>query len=67
MNDPYQIEVHAADEIALDKLMTDSQLPYELLGNRILTDPSHGCGEILGVANKEWSANKIRQSKSNRS
>ena len=65
MNDPYQIEVHAADEIALDKLMADSQLQYELLGNRILTNPSHGLEQYLewlirnGVQIK--SVNQIKQ------
>jgi ABC-2 type transport system ATP-binding protein len=49
VNDPYQIEVHPINEIALRNMMKDSQLPFELIGNRILTDPSHGVEQYL-----EW-------------
>ena len=49
INDPYQIEVNILDETALVQMMAESQLPYKLLKNRILTDPAHKVEKYL-----EW-------------
>ncbi|MBD7984081.1 ABC transporter ATP-binding protein [Sporosarcina sp. Sa2YVA2] len=48
-NDPFQIEVRVPNENSLEMLMTDSQLPYRILDNRIFTDPAYELEKYL-----EW-------------
>ncbi|MER2008641.1 MULTISPECIES: ABC transporter ATP-binding protein [unclassified Psychrobacillus] len=49
VNLPYQIEVLVPKDTVLEKLMTDSSLPYQVWENRIITDQNHDVGEYL-----EW-------------
>lgn len=48
-NDPFQIEVRVPAEMSLEKLMTNSQLPFRLLDNRLFTDPAYELEKYL-----EW-------------
>lgn len=48
-NDPFQIEVRMPAEISLEKVMSDSQLPYRLLDNRLFTDSAYELEKYL-----EW-------------
>ncbi|MHC8516742.1 ABC transporter ATP-binding protein [Sporosarcina sp. ITBMC105] len=48
-NDPFQIEVRMPAEMSLEKVMSDSQLPYRLLDNRLFTDPAYELEKYL-----EW-------------
>lgn len=48
-NLPYQIDVLVTEETVLEKLMADSQLPYQVLENRIITDHNYDVGKYL-----EW-------------
>lgn len=48
-NLPYQIEVFVTEETVLEKLMEDSQLPYQVLEHRIITDHNYDVGKYL-----EW-------------
>ncbi|MEZ7173706.1 ABC transporter ATP-binding protein [Sporosarcina sp. OR05] len=48
-NDPFQIEVVVPAETSLEKVMSDSQLPYRLLDNRLFTDPAYELEKYL-----EW-------------
>lgn len=49
VNEPYEIEVNISDETKLDEMMAESGLPYQLLHNRILTDPEENMENYL-----EW-------------
>ena len=46
-NDPYQIEVSLLSETLLKKLLTDSDLPFRLIENRIFTDPTYNVEKYL--------------------
>ncbi|MDW0113859.1 ABC transporter ATP-binding protein [Sporosarcina saromensis] len=48
-NDPFQIEVRMPAEMSLENVMSDSQLPYRLLDNRLFTDPAYELEKYL-----EW-------------
>ncbi|CAM3114389.1 ABC transporter ATP-binding protein [Filibacter tadaridae] len=49
VNDPYQIEVSGHYEKTVEQLMTDSHLPFQVIENRILTDPTYEVEKYL-----EW-------------
>ncbi|MCG3087601.1 ABC transporter ATP-binding protein [Sporosarcina cyprini] len=49
VNEPYEIEVNISDETKLAEMMAESGLPYQLLHNRILTDPEENMENYL-----EW-------------
>lgn len=46
-NYPYEIEVLDLREGFIEKMMTDCHLPFEIIENRILTDPTYEVGEYL--------------------
>lgn len=48
-NDPYQIVVSLPSETSLEKVMTDSHLPFRLIENRIFTDSTYDVEKYL-----EW-------------
>ena len=62
-NFPFEIEVSDLLESSFDKMMTDSHLPFQVVDNRILTDPSFDVGKYLEWLIKNERANQIRQSK----
>ncbi|MBE1555919.1 ABC transporter ATP-binding protein [Sporosarcina limicola] len=47
VNDPYQIEVSGSFEKTVEQLMTDSHLPFQVIENRILTDPTYDVEKYL--------------------
>lgn len=46
-NFPFEIEVSDLLESSFDKMMTDSHLPFQVVDNRILTDPTYDVGKYL--------------------
>lgn len=47
VNDPYQIEVSLLSETSLEKVMSESHLPFRLIENRIFTDPTYDVKKYL--------------------